>query len=161
MFPIILLAVLCFGLGAVLGAPFVPTHRQSVTTALDLANLIPGQHLLDLGAGSGTLVLAAARRGLTATGIEINPLLWLIGNLRIWPYRGRARVLLGNYWQMKWPEADAIYIFLIGHYMSRFSSALKKQIHHPTTIVSYTFEVPGLVADQTRDGVFIYRYKPT
>lgn len=160
MFIFVAIVVLSFGLGALLGAPFLPTHKQSVKKALELANLKPGQRLLDLGAGSGTLVLAAARQGIDATGIEINPFLWLIANLRLWPYRQHARVRLGNYWQMTWPEADCIYIFLIGHYMGRFSRELRWRVKHPVTIISYTFEVPGLRAEAVEQGLYQYIYKP-
>lgn len=155
-----LVVILSFGIGAILGAPFVPTHRRSVINALELSGLQSGQHLLDLGAGSGTLVLAAAKRGIRATGIEINPFLWLVANLRIWPYRSKARIILGNYWQMRWPQADGIYIFLIGHYMPRFRRHLLTQVGHPTTIVSYTFKVPDLELAGSRDGLHLYRYKP-
>jgi len=160
MFIFILIVALSFGVGAILGAPFVPTHRQSVKLALDLADLKPGQHLLDLGAGSGTLVVAAARRGLDATGIEINPFLWLIASIRLWPYRKQARVLLGDYWHTTWPETDCIYLFLIGRYMERFSMELKKRIDRPVTVISYTFEVPGLKPVKDQGGLFVYRFKP-
>ena len=160
MFALVVIVILSFGLGAILGAPFVPTHKRAVTAALDLVDLQPGQHLLDLGEGSGTLVVAAAKRGIRVTGIEINPVLWIIANIRIWPYRSRARVILGNYWQMTWPEADCIYIFLIGHYMARFSQHLQKRTKRPVKVISYTFQVPGLRLEQTRDGLHLYYYEP-
>lgn len=160
MIALVIIVILSFGVGAFLGAPFVPTHKRAVIAALELASLQPGQHLLDLGAGSGTLVVAAARQGIRVTGIEINPVLWIIANIRIWPYRDHARVRLGNYWQMRWPEADCIYIFLIGHYMTRFSRDLKSRVHHPVTVISYTFQVPGLELDETRHGLHLYRYNP-
>lgn len=160
MLGLALIVILSFGVGAVLGAPFVPTHRKSVTAALELAQLQPGQHLLDLGSGSGSLILAAAKHGIYATGIEINPVLWLISNMRIWPYKEYARIMLGDYWQMRWPKTDCIYIFLIGHYMPRFSTHLHREVSKPTTIVSYTFEVPGLQLESTVNGLHLYRYKP-
>jgi len=160
MLALVLIIILSFGLGAILGAPFVPTHRRAVRAALELANLQPGQHFLDLGSGSGTLVLAAAKKGIRVTGIEINPVLWLISNIRIWPYRDHARIMLGNYWQMAWPEADCIYIFLIGHYMNRFSQHLAKRVNHHQAVLSYTFQVPGLNLVETRDGLHLYHHQP-
>ena len=39
----------------------------------DMARLTPADSLLDLGSGDGRTVIAAARRGATANGIEYNP----------------------------------------------------------------------------------------
>lgn len=147
--------VLCFGLGAFLGAPFVPTHRRSTKQALDLLDLEPGQRLLDLGSGSGTLLVAAAKRGLIVTGIEINPVLWFIATIRLWRYRGRAKIILGNYWRTSWPMADGIYVFLIGHYMERLGRRLHK-LQHPAVVVSNIFAIPNLEASHHQDG--LYRY---
>lgn len=40
---------------------------------LDIAGVAPGQTVLDLGCGTGTLVAMAARRGATVTGIDADP----------------------------------------------------------------------------------------
>jgi 16S rRNA A1518/A1519 N6-dimethyltransferase RsmA/KsgA/DIM1 with predicted DNA glycosylase/AP lyase activity len=153
---LLLFLVLSFGLGALLGAPWLPSHRQAVSQALDLAELKPGMHLLDLGSGSGSLLIAAAQRGIQATGIEVNPLLWLVSWIRVWPYRQLVRVRLGDFWQANWPAVDCIYIFLIGHYMGRFADSLERKAKLPVKVVSYTFKVPGQRPIKEVSGLYLY-----
>jgi hypothetical protein len=49
---------------------WVPTPPALVEKMLDLAHLTPKDRLVDLGSGDGVLVIAAARRGIRARGIE-------------------------------------------------------------------------------------------
>src|SRR6478609_2642524 len=49
---------------------WVPTPPALVEKMLDLAQLTPQDRLVDLGSGDGVLVIAAARRGIRARGIE-------------------------------------------------------------------------------------------
>jgi len=49
---------------------WVPTPPALVEKMLDMAAVTPKDRLVDLGSGDGVLVIAAARRGLRARGIE-------------------------------------------------------------------------------------------
>ena len=51
---------------------WVPTHEAVVEAMLDLGRVTAADRLIDLGAGDGRTVIAAARRGATAHGIEYN-----------------------------------------------------------------------------------------
>lgn len=61
--------------GTHLDAPYVPTAPELVAFMLDLAGVGPGDRLIDLGSGDGRLVVAAARRGADALGVERDPAL--------------------------------------------------------------------------------------
>src|SRR5919106_795775 len=52
---------------------WVPTADALVAKMLDMAKLTPKDYLIDLGSGDGRTVIAAAKRGATAHGIEYNP----------------------------------------------------------------------------------------
>lgn len=52
---------------------WVPTSQSLVDRMLDMAQLTPGDRLVDLGSGDGRTVITAAKRGATARGIEFNP----------------------------------------------------------------------------------------
>src|SRR3970282_1094464 len=52
---------------------WVPTSDALVEKMLDMAKVTPKDYLIDLGSGDGRTVIAAARRGLKAHGIEYNP----------------------------------------------------------------------------------------
>lgn len=49
---------------------WVPTPPALVEKMLDMARITPQDRLVDLGSGDGVLVIAAARRGVRARGIE-------------------------------------------------------------------------------------------
>jgi hypothetical protein len=51
---VILVMLICFGGVLLFGAPYLPTLKPQVHAALELANLKPGQTLLELGCGDGT-----------------------------------------------------------------------------------------------------------
>lgn len=121
----------------------MPTLKRDHQALLNLAELEAGDSLLDLGSGAGGLLLAAARRGVTATGIELNPFLWAYSKLRTWPERQLITIKLGNYWQMPWPEVDCVYVFLIGRYMSKLDRELSSRLKRQTKVVSYVFDIPG------------------
>lgn len=52
---------------------WVPTPQAVVETMLDLAKVTPQDFVIDLGSGDGRTVIAAAKRGARALGIEYNP----------------------------------------------------------------------------------------
>lgn len=55
-----------------LDAPFWPTPEPLVERMLDLAEVGPGDRLIDLGCGDGRIVIAAARTGANALGADID-----------------------------------------------------------------------------------------
>jgi SAM-dependent methyltransferase len=52
---------------------WVPTPQVLVEKMLDMAKVTPQDFVIDLGSGDGRTVIAAAKRGATALGIEFNP----------------------------------------------------------------------------------------
>jgi SAM-dependent methyltransferase len=52
---------------------WVPTPQGLVDKMLDMAKVTPTDYVIDLGSGDGRIVIAAAKRGARAHGIEYNP----------------------------------------------------------------------------------------
>jgi SAM-dependent methyltransferase len=52
---------------------WLPTKQTLVDIMLDLAKVTPQDYVIDLGSGDGRTVIAAAKRGTRALGIEYNP----------------------------------------------------------------------------------------
>ena len=52
---------------------WVPSPDSTVGTMLDLAKVTASDFLVDLGSGDGKTVIAAAKRGARAMGVEFNP----------------------------------------------------------------------------------------
>lgn len=138
------------------GAPYLPTLNPQVKAAFALLQLKPGQTLLELGCGDGKVLLAAAQAGYTAVGIELNPLLALIAWVRTRKYPRQVRVIWGNYWRMKWPEADGVFVFLLDRYMPKLDARMQE---YRRPLASVTFTVPGRPSAAQKDGVFLYDYR--
>src|SRR5688572_18691689 len=51
---------------------WVPSKPEAVELMLDLARVTPRDYVVDLGSGDGRNVIAAARRGARALGVEYN-----------------------------------------------------------------------------------------
>ncbi|MEO8195340.1 MAG: class I SAM-dependent methyltransferase [Thermoanaerobaculia bacterium] len=54
-------------------APYVPTPPEVVERMLDLAGVTGADTVYDLGCGDGRIVIAAAKRGARAVGVDIEP----------------------------------------------------------------------------------------
>ena len=147
----------CFGIGAFIGAPFLPIRRPDVEAALDLAEVTAGQTVVDLGSGDGRLLLAAARRGAHGVGYEINPLLWLWSLAATWRYRQLITIHLGDLWQAKFGDCDVVYVFMVQRYINRLDRKLARELKRPTKVVSYVFELPRKPIKTTYN-TQLYRY---
>src|SRR5712691_11122695 len=49
---------------------YLPTPPERVSKMLDMAGVTPQDYVIDLGSGDGRIVIAAAKRGARALGIE-------------------------------------------------------------------------------------------
>ena len=154
----LIFVVLCFGVVVAVGPPYVPTLTRQIETALDLLDLQPGQTLLELGAGDGRVLVAAARRGLKVVGYELNPLLALIAWLRTRRFRKQVTVVWGSYWQA-WPPADGIFTFMLPRYMSRLDRTIVARRTGQLRLATFAFVIPNKKPVRKRHGVFLYDYR--
>ena len=124
---------------AKIGAPYVPTFTRTIKQAFDFINLNSTDTLVDLGAGDGKVVLLAARRGATAKGYELSPIMWLIAWLRTL-FIPHARVVYGNFYKQQLAEATVVFVFLMPQNMERLRRYLSQQaIPNGKYLLSYTF----------------------
>jgi precorrin-6B methylase 2 len=156
--------LLLFGLTVFRGAPYVPAHKRSIEIALDLLNLQPGDLVVDLGSGDGSILIAAAKRGLRAQGYEINLLLCLITWFRARRFDGRVRVLWRDLWPAQLPaNTKGIFIFSGGPFMKRLARKLEAEatrLQKPLRVVSYGFALPGYKPQKSHSGMQLFIVKP-
>ncbi|HVV66590.1 MAG TPA: class I SAM-dependent methyltransferase [Candidatus Saccharimonadales bacterium] len=156
---ILLVLSACFAGVVFFGAPYLPTLTPQVKTALELGNLSKGQTLIELGCGDGKVLIAAAERGARVVGYELNPILALVAWGRTRRYGKRVRVVWGNFWWRKWPEADVIFTFLLPRYMEKLDKKCMQYDYKPVKLVSFAFEIPGKQPLRRKDSVFLYGYR--
>lgn len=158
LFIIVGVLLICFAGVLLLGAPYLPTLRPQLKAVLLLADLKPGETLIELGCGDGRVLVAAAKRGYKAVGYELNPLLALLSWARTRRYRGQVRVVWGDFWRAQWPPAAAIFTFLLPRYMKKLDKKCRRYPHRPIRLVSFAFEVPGKKPRRSQNGVHVYDY---
>ncbi|NIS79068.1 MAG: SAM-dependent methyltransferase [Anaerolineales bacterium] len=133
---------------------------------LTLADLQPGEKLVDLGAGDGRIVIVAARTFQAfAVGVEVDPLRCLLANtlIRLLGLHERARVYYGNMFEFDIAEADVVSMYLLQATNQRLKTRLVEQLKPGARIVSRTFSISDwtpLAIDEKR-GIFLYEIGKT
>ena len=123
---------------------WIPSPEDMVEKMLDMAHVTSRDFVIDLGSGDGRNVIAAARRGARALGVEYNPDLVALSR-RAAAAAGvgeRARFVQGDMYEADISQASALILFLIPNNLLKLASkfvALKPG----TRIVSNTYEIGG------------------
>lgn len=95
---------------------WIPTSDELVTQMLQMAKTGPDDYVIDLGAGDGKIVIAAARDfGATALGIEYDPKMVELGNclVRIEKVADRAQIRRGDIFKEDFSKADVVTLYLL------------------------------------------------
>ncbi len=153
-----LIILLSFSGVLLFGAPYLPTLRPQVETALELVNLKPNQTLLELGCGDGRVLIAAAQTGICVVGYELNPFLAVLAWLRTRRFKGRVKVVWGNFWAKDWPPADGIFTFLHPRFMKKLDKKIVQSNMQNVKLVSFAFEIPDKEPKERKKGVLLYEY---
>lgn len=94
---------------------WVPTQDALVQRMLDMAKVTKEDKLVDLGSGDGRTVIAAAKRGLNARGIEYNPDLVALSkrNAQAEGVGDKVRFEQGDIFEADFSEATVVTLFLL------------------------------------------------
>jgi hypothetical protein len=131
---------------------WVPTPEELVQKMLDMAKLTPKDFLMDLGSGDGRTVIAAAKRGAHAVGIEYNP------NMVELAKRNAAKAGVGerasfqqaDLFKTDLSRANVITLFLLTDINLRLRPTLLN-LKPGTRVVSNTFRMGEWEPDETAD----------
>lgn len=129
---------------------WVPTPAPLIEKMLDMARLEPRDRLVDLGSGDGTLVIAAARRGARALGIEYDlPLVeFSKRRARAAGVGGRTRFVRGDIFKTDFSDASVVTTFLLPSMNLRLRATFLA-MKPGTRIVANTFGIGGWEPDET------------
>lgn len=144
----------------VTGAPFVPSRRPVAESMLKLAKLKPTDIVYDLGSGDGRLILAAAKTVKYAVGLEINPFLVFLSDIRriFSPVRNKIQFNLSNFWKANISDADVVFVYLLPWKMDLLENKLKSELKVGTRVVSnsFIFSHLNMVVKDEKNHVFVF-----
>jgi precorrin-6B methylase 2 len=129
---------------------WVPTPPELVEKMLDLAKVTPQDFVMDLGSGDGRNIIAAAKRGANAVGVEYNPDMVALSS-RSAAAAGvgdKAKFVQGDMYAADISKANVLAIFLLPSNMLQLRSKFL-DLQPGSRIVSNTFTIQDWTADET------------
>ena len=142
------------------GWPFwAATSDRRIDDALRLAELRPGERLVDLGCGDGRVLLRAAEAyGAEVIGVEFDSALAAIAR-DVLAAAGIGGTVLEADFESVPIEADVVFAYLSPATLQRLRPRLAAL---PSTgrVVTTGYPVPGWVPHDLTDRVFLYRVPP-
>lgn len=147
---------------------WVATPDPVVEAMLDLAGVTADDVVYDLGSGDGKIVIAAARRGARAVGIDLDPVRVRESerNARDAGVADRTRFILGDIFDpaIRIDEATVVTMYLLQGINIRLMPRLQSELHPGTRVVSHTFSMGGLwepdeIATVDDSRIFLWRVR--
>ena len=131
---------------------WVPTPDALVQKMLDMAKLTPSDVHFDLGSGDGRTVIAAAKRGTKAVGVEYNPDMVELSK-RAAAKEGavivaRTEFIRGDIFQTDFSKADVLTLYLLPSLNLKLRPTILN-MKPGTRVVSHAFTMAEWEADQT------------
>jgi SAM-dependent methyltransferase len=122
---------------------WVPTPPALVEKMLDLAKVTPDDIVYDLGSGDGRNVIAAAKRGATAIGVEYNPDMVALSrrNAEAAGVGGKATFIEGDMFTADISTATVMALFLLPDNLERLRDTFMR-LRPGTRMVLNTFGIP-------------------
>ena len=123
---------------------WIPSPDAMVDKMLDMARVSEQDFVIDLGSGDGRNVIAAARRGARALGVEYNADLVELSRRSAISLgvADKARFVQGDMFEADISKASVLVLFLIPDNLTRLAPKFLR-LTPGTRIVSNTYEIGG------------------
>jgi cyclopropane fatty-acyl-phospholipid synthase-like methyltransferase len=122
---------------------FVATRQAVADGMMKLANVGKNDVVYDLGCGDGQLVMAAARAGARAVGIDIDPqrIAEATANVKAAGLENRITLILGDIFdpKIKIGEATVVSLYLLERLNIQLIPRLKTELKPGSRVVSHAF----------------------
>jgi SAM-dependent methyltransferase len=127
---------------------WVPTPPELVEKMLDMARVTPDDYVIDLGSGDGRCVIAAAKRGARAVGIEYDAALTEVSrrNASREGVSERATFVQGDFFDVDFYAASVLVLFLLPDVLRKLRPKFER-LKPGTRIVANRYGIPGWEPD--------------
>jgi precorrin-6B methylase 2 len=129
---------------------YLPTPPELVEAMLDLARVTAQDYVVDLGSGDGRIVIAAAKRGARALGIEYDTNLVALSeaNAVRAGVHERATFVEADLFESDFSQATVVTTFLVADIMVRLKPQFAA-LRPGSRVVSNAFTIEGWAPDRT------------
>ncbi|HYK88175.1 MAG TPA: class I SAM-dependent methyltransferase [Acidobacteriota bacterium] len=129
---------------------WVPTPEELITAMLDMAKVTSSDYVIDLGSGDGRIVIAAAKRGARALGVEYNPDMVELSkrNAQKEGMSGKASFMRGDIFETDFSQATVVTMYLLPDLNLKLRPKIL-EMKPGTRVVSHAFTMGDWEADQT------------
>lgn len=164
LFLVVVIILLSFVYAGLIGAPWVPTKKKDISRFIKIADIERGQVMYDIGCGDGRLVMAAARVGADARGLEISLLPYGLAKLRALIY-GRslkAKIFYKDLWKTDISDADVVYVWLMPAAMPKLKQKFEAELKPGAKVVAYIWPMDGwspVKTSKQKDSADIFLYE--
>ena len=124
--------------------PWLATGPVRCAAMLDaIPSAVRGARFIDLGSGDGEAVLAAARRGMLAHGVELNPVLVALSRWRAAREGLSCTFRSGNLFDEDVRNADVVFVFGVPPLMARIGDKLAAELPERAWVLTHKFPLQG------------------
>ena len=137
----------------------MPTPKKRIETLKKIINL-KGKKFVDLGSGSGRVVIEAAKNGAKAYGVELNPLLVLYSIIKSKILRVKnTHFIIKDISNFNISNFDIIFIYLMPEFIDKIKEKLKNEADPNAIIISEGFKIKGWKHFKEKNKLYFYRTK--
>jgi SAM-dependent methyltransferase len=129
---------------------WVPSPEETVKKMMEMGEITPQDFVVDLGSGDGRNVIAAAKRGAQALGVEYNPDMVELSK-RLAKEAGvseKAQFVQGDMFQAEFSKATVLALFLLPSNLLQLRDKFAN-LRPGTRIVSNTFSIQDWTPEKT------------
>lgn len=143
--------------------PYVPTPPHVVERMLQIAEVKPGNMVMDVGCGDGRMVVAAADKfGARGLGVDINPerIAEANANARQAGVQDKVEFRVGDLFETDLSQADVLAIYLLTEVNLRLRPRILDTMKPGARVVSHAFNMAEWSPDhhETVDGRNVYMW---
>ncbi|MFP4620477.1 MAG: class I SAM-dependent methyltransferase [Bacteroidales bacterium] len=133
-----------------LDVPYVSTPRSVVEKMLEVAEVGPGDYVIDMGSGDGRIVIAAAQRGACGHGVDLDPdrIREARSNASSSNVSNKVMFVMEDIFETDFSKANVITMYLLNSVNRKLRPQLLDELEPGTRIVSHDFDMGDWKPDQ-------------
>lgn len=135
--------------------PFVPTSNRTRKAMIEMANIRPGELVVDPGCGNGRLLTAASALGARTLGYEYSLPTFAAAWLRSLFWQD-MKILHADFWLQDFSKVDVVLCYLLQDKMQEFELRIWPTLKKGARVSSNAFTMKGVPYVDKRDGAYLY-----